>query len=154
MREIKFRIWAFYLCLLVIMVASFMTGYTYRGSAMNQYAENEPFTKIIINNNSEMIHHLGITAATQSTCTGLILEISDELRLEEEKLHPPKTTTSNKALWELYSDFTLDDDVPLTYEQILLDQGEIDRGIKAMGFGNIFQEEALKRILEEIKNSK
>ena len=67
MREIKFRIWAFYLCLLVIMVASFMTGYTYRGSAMNQYAENEPFTKIIINNNSEMIHHLGITAATALT---------------------------------------------------------------------------------------
>jgi len=140
--------------LVIIMFCCFMTGYTYRGSAMNQYSENEPFTKKIINNNSEMIHHLGITAATQSTCANLIMEIADELRSEEEKLHPPKTATRDKALWKSYSDFKLDDDVPLTYEQILLDQAEIDKGIRAIGFGNILQEETLKRILDEIKNSK
>ena len=58
-----------------------------------------------------------------------------------------------KAIWKLYEEFTADDDVPETYEQILTDQREIDQSVRALGFGHIFMEEALVQILEKIKES-
>lgn len=126
-----------------IVVASFMTGYTYRGSNYKQ----------IINNNSEIIHTIGVTAKTESVVTNLIMEIAEEFRSEEEKFHPPATQTRDKPLWDMYNDFKLeeDDDTPTTFDQVMLDHEEIKLSIQSLGYGHIFQEEQLKTILKRIR---
>ena len=143
--------WAFYLCLLVIMVTSFMTGYTYRGSEKTTVVQ-QPNYKQVINNNSEIIHTIGVTAKTETVVTNLIMEIAEEFRTEEEKFYPPATQTRDKTLWDMYNDFKLEDDgTPTTFDQVMLDHEEIKLSIQSLGYGHIFQEEQLKTILKRVK---
>lgn len=143
--------WVFYLCFLFIMVSSFMTGYTYRGSEKTTVVQ-QPNYKQVIDNNSEIIHTIGVTAKTESVVTNLIMEIGEEFRSEEEKFHPPATQTRDKPLWDMYNDFKLEDDgTPTTFNQVMLDHEEIKLSIQSLGYGHIFQEEQLKTILKRIR---
>ncbi|NIP30630.1 MAG: hypothetical protein GTN59_08755, partial [Candidatus Dadabacteria bacterium] len=135
------------------MVSSFMTGYTYRDSEKTAVVQ-QPNYKQVINNNSEIIHTIGVTAQTQSVVTNLIMEIAEEFRSEEEKLNPPPTQTRDRPLWDMYNDFKIEegDDTPTTFEQVILDHQEIKLSIRSLGYGNIFQEEQLKTILKRIRD--
>jgi hypothetical protein len=124
-----------------------MAGYTFRGSEKTTVVA-QPNYKQIINNNSEIIHTIGVTAKTESVVTNLIMEIAEEFRSEEEKFHPPATQTRDKPLWDMYNDFKLEDDgTPTTFDQVMLDHEEIKLSIQSLGYGHIFQEEQLKTII-------
>lgn len=109
--------------------------------------------KQMIDGNSKIIHSVGVTGSMQTVCIDLIAEIKEELRSDDQKLDIKPHKSREKAIWRLYEEFTPDDDVPETYEQILTDQREIDQSVRALGFGHIFMEEALGQILEKIKES-
>tara|TARA_Y100000004_G_scaffold60787_1_gene68010 strand:- start:1096 stop:1560 length:465 start_codon:yes stop_codon:yes gene_type:complete len=109
--------------------------------------------KQMIDGNSKIIHSVGVTGSMQTVCIDLITEIKEELRSDDQKLDIKPHKSREKAIWKLYEEFTPDDDVPETYEQILTDQREIDQSVRALGFGHIFMEEALGQILEKIKES-
>ena len=109
--------------------------------------------KQMIDGNSKIIHSVGVTGSMQTVCIDLIAEIKEELRSDDQKLDIKPHKSREKAIWKLYEEFTPDDDVPETYEQILTDQREIDQSVRALGFGHIFMEEALGQILEKIKES-
>ena len=138
--------WCF---LAVFAVVGFYLG---RVSSEPSDAPDVPF-KEMIDGNSKIIHSVGVTGSMQTVCIDIISEIKEELRSDEQKLDIKPHKSREKAIWKLYAEFTPDDDVPETYEQILADQREIDQSVRALGFGHIFMEEALVQILEKIKES-
>jgi hypothetical protein len=130
----------------LLVAASFMTGYTYRGEPQ------ETNYKELVDNNSRIIHSLGVTSKMQSTNIGLLEEILDQFR--DQPYDVKSTDTRNKSLFQLYHEVELDDDVPETHSQVLSDQNEINMSVQSLGWGNIFMEDSLRQILDNIKEEK
>lgn len=139
----------------IVMGWFFLIGFAATGFYIGRVT-SEPSNvpvKQMIDGNSAMIHSLGVTAKMQSTNIGLIQEIMEEMKPEGERFDVKPAKTREKSLFELYSDFEPDSDVPTTYEQVMLDQQEIKLSIQSLGWGNIFMEESLRQILKKIKES-
>ena len=103
----------------------------------------------VINWNTKQIHSLGVVAGTDSHNSEIIIQILNKLQG-----YPVKPVPDDITLGDLLSDNPtfVDNDVPITFEQVFKDQREVDRSIRALAGGNLFKAEALLNILEKARN--
>jgi len=104
----------------------------------------------VIDWNTKQIHSLGVNAAIEKQNAELLIQILNVLEGNDVKAVPRNIPISDL----LNSDEPIeDDDVPHTHEQVIKDQKEVDRGIRAAANNNLFQNDALHNILDKIKES-
>lgn len=104
----------------------------------------------IIDWNTKQIHSLGVNSAIQKQNAELLIQVLNVLEGNETKVVP-----RHIPLGMLNSDGPIeDDDMPHTFEQVNMDQKEVDKGIRAAAQNNLFQSEVLHNILRKIKDIK
>ena len=134
----------FHALLLSLIALSLFTGYSYRGLQTEQELEQ------VIDWNTKQIHSLGVNSAIEKQNAELLIQILNVLEGSEVKSVPKAI-----PLGMMNSDEPIeDDDVPHTFEQVNVDQQEVDRGIRTAANNNLFQSETLHNILERLKVDK
>mgnify|MGYP001111678535 CR=1 FL=1 len=138
----KFEITVFF-----VVLSSMVAGYI-MGKARTELDQEQELSKVI-DWNTKQIHSLGINSAVEKQNAELLIQVLSVLEGREVKTIPrdiPLGDLNNNKPIE-------DDDVPHTFQQIEKDQKEVDRGIRAGANNNLFQNEALRNILEILKRS-
>lgn len=131
--------WCF---LIAFAIAGFYAG---RVTSEPDYSLRE-----VIDWNTKQIHSLGVNAAVEKENAELLIQILNVLEGNESK-----AVSRNIPISDLLNsnDPIEDDDVPHTHEQVIKDQREVDRGIRAAANNNLFQWQTLHNILEKIKKT-
>ena len=93
------------------------------------------------------IHSLGVTAATDKHNAELLIQILNTL-----EGNPVKPVDKFVPLGDIISSEPIveDNDVPVTFEQVIKDQREVDQSIRAFAGANLFQAETLHNILSQL----
>lgn len=138
----KFEITVFF-----VVLSSMVAGYI-MGKARTELDQEQELSKVI-DWNTKQIHSLGINSAVEKQNAELLIQVLSVLEGRE-----VKTIPRDIPLGDLNNNKPIEDDnVPHTFQQIEKDQKEVDRGIRAGANNNLFQNEALRNILEILKRS-
>lgn len=130
----------FYTLLPLLVIASVMTGYTYRKTVEQQQIES------LVETNSRLIRLIAVAGATQSKNSDVLIEILNILDGREHK-----DVSRDFDIPEITEDDVYD--LTLTFEQLSKDQEEVKLGIGSLTTGNMFQGETLFNIFDKLKDS-
>jgi len=143
-KNIKILVWPLVL-FLICNCGVFFGGYYYSQSTTGKEIEK------VINRNTHTIQSLAVTAKTDSNNSDILLEILKALNGEPTKELPKNI---NGLFLSDKPEFALEDgdeDLPVTFNQIYMDQREIELGIRSFASANLFQGNTLHTILNKIK---
>ena len=129
-------------------ICSVFGGYQY-GEYHSKVKTKEQL-QTVINWNTKQIHSIGVASSTDKHNAELLIQILNKI-----EGRPVKPVPKFILMGDIVSSdpFIEDNDVPLTFEQVLKDQREVDQSIRAFASNNLFQAEALHNILEKIKGN-
>ncbi len=129
-----------------VLLLSFSYGGFCCGRLLTE-SKNEDQLQKVINWNTKQIHSLGVTAATDKHNAELLIQILNTL-----EGNPVKPVDKFVPLGDIISSEPIveDNDVPVTFEQVIKDQREVDQSIRAFAGANLFQAETLHNILSQL----
>jgi hypothetical protein len=124
----------------VIIVTSGCLGYWMGSSLQKQELDK------VIEGNTRHIQSLGVLSATESRNADLLIQIQNVLNDRPAKDVPRDYTLPD------FDPVEQDTELPVTIEQVLKDQREVDTSIRSFSVQNLFQADALHSILDKIKD--
>ena len=137
---------ACYFLATLLPIVSFVSGYyIHKNQTESELAD-------VVDLNTKQIHSVAVVSATESFEADCLLQLLHAVNNEDFEVPNINTLTETLSFDDKRIVPSVEDEPDHTFEQVEMDQLEVDQCIRGFASGNLFQAELLINILKKLKD--